>query len=163
MTPATEHAIDLPVQPGEALRAVGSTAEEWGADFEPRGSAGGELQLPVLTGVRRGLLSGPLTVEALAQGSRVVFKPVVQQYHVERTPVLVLLLAAAGALLAVAWPFFPKLLPAAPVGMVLAFSGWFLAVWRRRGKGPAEFLELIKALSSLPRSPAGSPASADHR
>ncbi len=144
VTPIPEHAIDLPDAPAAALRAVGAAAEEWGADFEPRG-AGGELRLPVVAGLRRGLLSGPLAVETAGQGARVVFRPAAQDYHLETSAVAVLLIAAAGALLTVAWPLFPQLLPVAALGAVLALSGWFLVVSRLRGKGPAEFLASVAA------------------
>ena len=57
----TEHTIDLDVPPGAALAAIGQTPEDWGAEFVRDGS-GGKLHLPVLAGMRRGLLTGPVTV-----------------------------------------------------------------------------------------------------
>jgi len=62
LLPVTEHTIDLDVPPGTALAAVGQTAEDWGAEFVREGE-GGKLHLPVIAGMRRGLLTGPVTVE----------------------------------------------------------------------------------------------------
>jgi hypothetical protein len=135
----TPHAIELPLPPAATLRALGSAAEEWGAAFEPH-IGGGQLRLPVVAGLRRGLLSGTVSVEARGEGSRVVFSPELEDYRLQVSAVVVLLLAGAGALATVAWPLFPKLLPIAPFGAVLALCGWFLVISRLRGRGPAEFL-----------------------
>jgi hypothetical protein len=153
-----EHAIILPYAPAEALRAVGEAAEQWGAEFEPRG-AGGQLHLPVVAGLRRGLLSGPVVVEAAAQGARVVFRPEAQDYWLETSAIAVLVMAGAGALLTVVWPLFPRLLPGAPLGAVLALSGWFLVISRLRAKGPAEFLQALAALRPREPSAGEEPAS----
>ncbi len=148
-----EHAIDLPHAPAAALRALGAAAEEWGADFAPAvtggpsgpGGPAGELRLPVVAGLRRGLLSGPVAVTPAptGRGSRLVFMPAAQDYYLETTAVALLSIAAAGALLTVAWPLFPQLLPVAPLGAVLAVGGWFLVLSRLRGKGPEEFLASV--------------------
>jgi hypothetical protein len=150
-TPPLEHAIDLPHAPAAALRALRAAAEEWGADFAPDssaatggpGSGGGELRLPVVAGLRRGLLSGPVAVTPAGRGSRLVFRPATQDYYLETLAVALLAMAAAGALLTVAWPLFPRLLPVAPLGAVLAVGGWFLVLSRRRGQGPEEFLASV--------------------
>ena len=149
--PPVEHVIDLPHAPAAALRALGAAAEEWGADFAPHssaatggpGSGGGELRLPVVAGLRRGLLSGPVAVTPAGRGSRLVFRPVAQDYYLETLAVALLAMAAAGALLTVAWPLFPQLLPVAPLGAVLAVGGWFLVLSRLRGQGPEEFLASV--------------------
>jgi hypothetical protein len=148
-----EHAIDLPQAPAAALRALGIASEEWGAEFAPHSSAatrgpgngGGELRLPVVAGLRRGLLSGPVAVTPApaGRGSRLVFRPVAQDYYLETTAIALLSMAAAGALLTVAWPLFPQLLPVAPLGAVLAVGGWFLVLSRLRGHGPEEFLASV--------------------
>jgi hypothetical protein len=140
-----EHAIDLPHTPAAALRALGAAAEEWGADFAPAatGGPGGELRLPVVAGLRRGLLSGPVAVTPAGRGSRVVFRPVAQDYYLETAAIALLSMAAAGALLTVAWPLFPQLLPVAPLGVLLAVGGWFLVLQRLRGQGPEEFLASV--------------------
>ena len=143
--------MELPCPPAEAMRAVVSAAEEWGAVLEPSGGPGG-LRLPVVAGLRRGWITGPLAVEAAGQGSRVTFRPAAQDYHLEASAVAVLVMAAAGALLTVAWPLFPGLLPGAPFGAVLAVAGWLLIASRLRAEGPAEFLASVAA--SYPGGPA---------
>ena len=161
--PPAEHAIDLPHAPAEALRALGAAAEEWGADFAPTatGGWGGELRLPVIAGLRRGLLSGPVAVTPDGHGSRVVFRPVAQDYYLETSAIVVLLIAAGGALLTVAWPLFPQLLPAAPLGAVLALGAWFLVLSRLRGEGPEEFLARVAGHAGVeigvPEADDGSP------
>jgi hypothetical protein len=161
-----EHAIDLPHAPAAALRALGAAAAEWGADFAPDaaaatggpGSSGGELRLPVVAGLRRGLLSGPVAVTPApaGRGSRLVFRPVAQDYYLETTAIALLSVAAAGALLTVAWPLFPQLLPVAPLGAVLAVGGWFLVLSRLRGQGPEEFLASVAAHAGAETAAPGS-------
>jgi hypothetical protein len=138
-----EHAVDLPVPPEKALAAICGTAEEWGAEFQPRGFTGGELRLPVVAGIRRGLVTGPVEVRPETAGSRVVFLPETSTYYVQTASVMVLLLAVAGALLTVLWPFYPKLIAVAPFGAILALGGWFLVVSRLRTSGPDEFLAAV--------------------
>jgi hypothetical protein len=141
----TEHAIDLETGPEEAVLAIGRAAEAWGAELEMGGAAGGVLRLPVVAGLRRGLLSGQLAVEATADGSRVVFRPQESSYYLHTASVGVLVVAGLGSVLAVAWPLYPELLGLAPLGAVLALSGWFLVVSRLRSEGPEEFLKTVAA------------------
>ena len=139
-----EHEIELQVAPGEALSALRRTAEEWGAQFEPQGT-GGRLHLPVLAGMRRGLVSGPVEVQPAAGGSRLVFRAESAIYHVQSAAVAILLVAVAGASLVFLWPFFPRLIAVAPFGAILALGGWFLVVSRLRTSGPDEFLAAVAA------------------
>jgi hypothetical protein len=108
----------------------------------------GQLHLPVAAGLRRGLLSGPLTIEAIPTGARVVFRPAAEDYYVVTSSVAVLVVSAGGALLTVVWPLFPKLLPGAPLGAVLALCGWFLVLSRLRGKAPEDFLASLVKLTA---------------
>jgi hypothetical protein len=139
-----EHEIDLHRPPEETLAAVGRAAEAWGAEFLREGR-GGRLRLPIVSGLRRGLVSGPLTVEETPKGSRVVFRPDDSLHSVQTASVVILLLACVGAVLTVVWPFFPKLLPLAPFGAVTALGGWFLVISRLRSSGPQEFLAMVAA------------------
>lgn len=137
-----EHAVELETPPEKALASVVRTAEDWGAEFQPSGS-GGELRLPVVAGLRRGLMTGPVEVRAAAGGSQVAFRPQTSLYYVQTTSVVVLLLALAGAILTVLWPFYPELIAVAPFGAILALGGWFLVVSRLRTSGPDEFLAAV--------------------
>jgi hypothetical protein len=141
-----EHAIDLQVPPEEAISALRRTVEDWGAEFEPQGS-GGRLHLPVVAGMRRGLVSGDVEVQPTADGSRLVFRSESSVYRVQTAAVVILLVAAAGASLVFLWPFFPRLMAVAPFGAILALGGWFLVVSRLRTSGPEEFLAAVAALS----------------
>jgi hypothetical protein len=142
-----EHAIDLPLPPEAAVSALGKTAEDWGAQFErdPAGGTGGKLHLPVLAGLRKGLVSGEVELWPKGEGSRLVFRPEQAVYFVQTSAVMVLLLATAGGILTILWPFFPNLLAVAPFGAVIALGGWFLVITRLRTSGPDEFLEAVAA------------------
>jgi hypothetical protein len=132
----------LDISQEAALAAVGRTAEDWGAEYQPSG-AGGQLHLPVLAGLRRGLVTGAVEVSPAAGGSRVVFRPERSVYYLQTSAVVVLLVALTGGLLTVLWPFFPELLAVAPFGAVLALGGWFLVISRLRTSGPEEFLAAV--------------------
>jgi hypothetical protein len=136
------------------LRAVERAAEDWGAGWQA-GIAGGRLELPVSAGLRHGRMSARVDLEGLegssAGGSsgdegprtRVVLRPERAEYHLWTPAVVILVVAVAGALLTVIWPFFPKLLPLAPIGAILGLSAWFLIVTRLQNRGPEEFLALV--------------------
>jgi hypothetical protein len=140
-----EHVIELPDPPEAALSAVARAAEMWGGEFERQGG-GGRLHLPVLAGLRRGFVAGPLQVEPIAEGSRLVFRPEDQDHYLHTPSLVILLISVAGALLTVLWPFYPRLLPLAPFGVLLALGGWFLVLTRLRTSGPDEFLEMAAGL-----------------
>lgn len=145
MAPETrEHEIDLGEPPDLVMAAVMRAADAWGADFE-RQETGGRLYLPFVAGLRRGLVSGPLSVEPIPDGSRVVFRAEESAQYVQTSSVMFLLIAAAGGLLTVIWPFYPQILPVAPFGALLALGGWFLVVSRLRSSGPDEFLAAVAA------------------
>lgn len=141
---AVEHSISMDVPPAEALAALRRTAEDLGAELQEEGT-GGKLHLPVLAGLRRGLVSGDVEILPANGGSRLIFRPETAVYHVQTQAVMILLFATAGALLTVLWPFFPALLQAAPFGALIALGGWFLVISRLRTSGPDEFLEAVAA------------------
>jgi hypothetical protein len=153
---AEEHAIDLGLPPEAAVAALARTAEDWGAQFErdPAGGTGGKLHLPVLAGLRKGVVSGEVELWPKGEGSRLVFRPDQAVYFVQTSAVMVLLLATAGGVLTILWPFFPNLLAAAPFGAVIALGGWFLVITRLRTSGPDEFLEAVAAqVEDVPQTP----------
>jgi hypothetical protein len=139
-----EHAIDLEMPPERALSALRQTAEDWGAELQP-GGRGGKLRLPVVAGIRRGMVSGPVEVETAAGGSRLVFRPEESIYYVQTPSVMILILSVLGAILTVLWPFYPQLIAVAPFGAIIALGGWFLVVSRLRTSGPDEFLAAVAA------------------
>lgn len=147
-----EHTLDLTVRPDAALAALRRAAEDWGAELRKEQGASW-LYLPVVQGLKRGLVSGPVRVEPTEEGARVAFDPRESHLYVQMAPVFILLVAAAGALMTVLWPFFPNLLPVAPFGALLALGGWFLVLNRLRTSGPDEFLLMVEA-----QADAGAPA-----
>ena len=141
----SEHAIDLAAAPDRAWAAVSRAAELWGGELERRGE-GGRLRLPVRAGLRRGWAGGEVEVAPLPEGSRLGFRVDEGESRVQAPLLVILLLGALGGLLAAAWPFAPRLLAAAPVGVVLALAAWFLVASRLRTSGPEEFLDTVAAL-----------------
>lgn len=139
-----EHEIELGEPPDLVMAAVVRAAEAWGAELD-RQEMGGRLHLPFVSGLRRGLVSGRLTVEPIADGSRVVFRAEESTHYLQTSSVAFLLIAAAGGLLTVIWPFYPQMLPIAPFGAILALGGWFLVISRLRSSGPEEFLAAVAA------------------
>jgi len=138
----SEHAVELPEGPEEALAAAGRAAEAWGAEIR-RESGRVRLALPVVAGLRRGMVSGPLTAEPTREGSRLVFRQEDSFYRVQPASVVILLLAVVGAVLTCLWPFFPRLISVAPFGIILALCGWFLVISRLRSSGPDDFLGTV--------------------
>jgi len=146
-----EHVIDLDMPAEQALAALKQTAEDWGAQIQPGEEdgavemTGSRLHLPVVAGIRRGLVSGPVEVQPAEGGSRLVFRPEKSVYYVQTPSVMILILSVAGAVLTVLWPFYPQLMPVAPFGAIMALGGWFLVVSRLRTSGPDEFLTAVAA------------------
>jgi hypothetical protein len=146
--------VELDLPPRQALAVAQRAAREWGGELEPAAGDGGRLWLPVVAGLRRGTVAGHLEVEEAPDGGSLLrFTPEQSDYHVHAPAVAVLLLAALGGLLTIAWPLYPRLLPVAPLGAVLALGGWFLVISRLRNSGPEEFLGTVAALAA--REPGG--------
>lgn len=154
-----EHEIELSEPPDLVMAAVARAADTWGADFERPvhdGGTGGTLHLPFVAGLRRGMVAGPVTIEPIPEGSRLVFREERSIRHVHTPSLAVLLIACLGGLLTVLWPFYPRLLPISSLGAVLALGGWFLVISRLQTSGPDEFLASVAAEvggAPPPRSP----------
>lgn len=141
--------------PATALAAIEHAAEDWAAGWEA-GASGGRLELPVSAGLRHGRMSARVEVTRATAApldderpgeprSEIALHPERAEYRLWTPAVVVLLVAVAGALLTVLWPFFPKLLPVAPIGAILGLSAWFLIITRLQNRGPEEFLALVAA------------------
>lgn len=131
---------DLPVE--QLLEQVEHVAEMWGATWTRDGS-GGRLELPVLAGLKHGLVSGTISIEPASVGSRVVFRVERRSYHLQASAVAILALGAIGGIAATLWPFFPVLVGVAPLAVVVAIAAWILVASRLRTSTPDEFLEMV--------------------
>ena len=141
-----EHLIRLEAPPTRALAALGDAAEVWGAGWQGA-IGGGRLALPVLSGLRRGVLAGRVSVQSAGSGSQVRFEVEESTHQVNRPAAFILIMGALGGLCIVLWPFFPALLAIAPVAVVLAFVAWLLVASRLRNSGPEDFFDLVRRLA----------------
>jgi hypothetical protein len=152
--PTSEHRREVAGDRDAALEALAEAAEAWGAAWTREGT-GGDLALPFLAGLHRGWLRVRVSTEPAASpaeapgADRTTVRLDVTERHegVHWPGVVVLLISAAGGALVALWPFFPRLLPLAPFGAILALGGWFLIVSRLRSSGPGEFLELVEKVA----------------
>ena len=132
--------------PTEVLRTVDDAAEVWGAAWQPEGD-GGRLDLPVVQGLRQGVLTGSLRAEPADGGTLVRLQIDESRLTINWSAAAVLLLGAMGGLSLVLWPLSPKILQLAPIGAVLAIVAWLLVVSRLRYSGPVDFLDLVAELA----------------
>ena len=127
------------------LAAVAAAAEDWGAEWAPGTGGAGQLYLPVVAGLRRGVLSGQLAARSSGDGgTRLTLTAETTHWRVHRSAAAVLVLGALGALPVILWPLSPDYLALAPVGLVLMFLAWFMVVSRLRTAGAVEFLEAVR-------------------
>lgn len=158
MTDPREHTADCAGGAEPARRAVRQVAAEWGAELEET-AAGILVVLPVVAGLRRGLMRGRLeVVDATgsgAPGCRLILRVEDAELRLHAAAFAVLALAGAGGLLACLWPFFPRLLPLVPMALVLAVAGWLLVGARLRNSGPEEFLAAVAARAAHEAEPEG--------
>lgn len=140
-----EHRLALDVPAKEALAAVSTVAEDWGAEWQPSGD-GGQLYLPVVAGLRRGVLEGRLSAASTGVGGTdLTLHTETTHWRVHRSAAAILVVGALGALPVILWPLSPDFLALAPVGLVFLFLAWFMVVSRLRTAGAGEFLEAVRA------------------
>jgi len=114
-----------------------------GREWQAR-PGGGHLRLPVVLGLRRGVMEGEVEIEPLAERCRLTWRLGQSRLHLHRASVGVLAIAAIAALGTLAWPYYPVLLQALPAALLIAFAAWWLVITRLRTSGPQEFLEQLK-------------------
>ena len=148
------HQLDIDAPLETVLAAVAVAAEDWGAGWSPR-MGGGRLDLPVIAGLRRGVLVGQLEARTGGDGgTRVTLRAETAAWRVHRSAAAVLVLGALGALPVLLWPLRSELLALAPVGLVLMFLAWFMVVSRLRSAGADEFLEAVRDRLAVGEPPA---------
>jgi len=138
------HRLAIDASPETVSTAARRALEDWGGTGE---GAASELAitLPVVAGLRRGSVRARLAIAAEGAASEVVLRVEEARLEVNVGACAVLALAALGGIASVSWPWFPQLLPAVPLALVLAVGGWLLIASRLRSAGPEEFLEAIAA------------------
>lgn len=135
------HVIELPeLEPTACLEHLAQIADDWGASWQPAGRSGGRLVMPVVAGVRQGMVAGQVSVEALDRGSRLTYYIEEEHYAVQKRKVVVLLLALFGALSIMAAPLVPALVPLVPLGAMLMLGAWLFIISGLRNSGPEELL-----------------------
>lgn len=137
------HVAEIGRAPLWVFAQLARQAEAWGGSFDEKK---GRLELPVLAGLRHGLVIAE--VEALAQrgGSKVRLKILESHYQLDRGGTFALAIAAPAAVAALALPFFPRFWPLLPPALVLTLAAWLFIVARLRTSSVEDFLgELAKA------------------
>jgi hypothetical protein len=135
------HRLRTRATAAETLGALGEVVEAWGGEWR---AATRELEVPLQAGVRHGWLRGRADAAAQIGGSELVLHTEEPRWALDRSAVLMLLLAAASGLCCVLWPFYPPLGRFVPIGLVLGASVWLVVLSRLRNRGIAELLEEVE-------------------
>lgn len=148
--------VDLPGNPAALLEALAAEVDAWGGEWQADDDgAGGQLVLPVVYGLRRGVLVGRLDVTATAGGSHLAWRCERSHLELHRAAVAILALAALALVPALAWPFHPPLLALLPFAAVTGLIAWWAVVSKLHSSGPRElFEELGKRLAKSATPPA---------
>lgn len=142
------HVVALPIS--EAPAAIAVAAEAWGADWSG-GRDGGKLVLPVVFGLRQGVLVGRVGIEPSGDGSRLTWELEDSRLELRRGEVALLALTLLLLLPALAWPFAPRLLKLLPLAAVTGLAAWWLVISKLRNSGPEEFFASVGDPEPAPR------------
>lgn len=140
-TADSAYSLELPAGT-DVERLLDQAVTAWGAERAGRLS-GGTIHLPVLAGLRRGVM---LVRTRLVDG-RLDLEVESESWKLHRGAAVILAGGALGAGSLVLWPFFPALLAVAPIGIFLAIGAWLLVAARLRNAGPHEFLQLVDEIA----------------
>ena len=108
---------------------------------------GGQLRLPVVQGLRHGIVQGTLSAAPEETGTSLRFDVEETSYAINRSALAILLLGGMGGLTVVFWPLSPMILQLAPIGAVLALVAWLMVVSKLRNSDPEDFFDLVADLS----------------
>ena len=142
----SSHQRQLSKPAAAVLDLVGDAAEMWGAEWQPA-NQGGQLRLPVVQGLRHGVVEGTVTVEPTEDGVSLLFEVDKSTYRVNKSAFAILLLGGLGGVTLILWPVSTTFLQLAPLGAVLALVAWLMVVSRLRNSDPEDFFDLIADLS----------------
>lgn len=137
------HQATVALAPEEAAAALAHAAAEWGAEWESD-EGGGRLVLPVVFGLRRGVLVGRVEIVREGAKSRLTWQLEESHLEVQRAAVGVLALAALVLVPALAWPFHPPLMALLPFAAVIGLLAYWLVLSRLRTSGPEEFFATVR-------------------
>jgi len=135
------HRLRTRATPEQALAALGELVEAWGGEWK---AASGELVVPLQAGVRHGRSRGHARAVQQIVGSELVLEMQEAEWALDRSAVLMLVLAGASGIAGVLWPFYPPLATFVPIGLVLGASVWLVILSRLRNKGVAELLSEVE-------------------
>lgn len=130
----------------ETLDAVERAAELWGAQWH-RDGPGGRLELPVVAGVRRGLVTARIATDEVHdhEGNGTILSGRIEdsQYRLQTASVVILAVGGFGALALTLWPLYPPLLALAPPALIFTVVAWLVVASRLQNSGLEEFLTLV--------------------
>jgi hypothetical protein len=145
----TRHELRVPLAIADLPEALAEAALAWGAEWTSDASSvasqrsGGRLVLPVVFGLRRGVLVGRVDFEPSGDGSRIAWQLEESHLELQRASVALLTLTVLALLPALAWPFNPKLLALLPFALVMGLLAWWLVISRLETSGPEEFFATV--------------------
>jgi hypothetical protein len=148
----TRHELRVPLTLAELPDAVARAAEAWGAEWSADAASrdGGRLTLPVVFGLRRGVLVGRVDFAPEGDGSRLAWRLEESHLELQRASVAVLAFTAFALLPALAWPFRPQLLALLPFAAVMGLLAWWLVLSRLETSGPEEFFATVQRPTEPP-------------
>lgn len=146
-------ALTLAELPDALAEAAAAWGAEWSADAADRD--GGRLVLPVVFGLRRGVLVGRVDFAPEGEGTRLTWRLEESHLELQRASVAVLAFTILALLPALAWPFNPRLFALLPFAAVMGLLAWWLVLSRLETSGPEEFFATVQGLAEPPPVVAG--------
>jgi hypothetical protein len=136
--------LDLPGDPATLLVELAAEVAEWGGEWQVDDDGrGGQLVLPVVYGLKRGVQVGRVDLSVESGRTRLHWRCERGELVVHRSAVAVLVVAAAALLPALAWPFHPPLLALLPFGAVTGLIAWWAVISKLHSSGPRELFDEV--------------------
>jgi hypothetical protein len=151
----TRHELRVALTLAELPDAFARAAEAWGAEWsaDASGRNGGRLKLPVVFGLRRGVLVGRVDFTPEGDGARLAWKLEESHLELQRASVAILSFTVVAVLPALAWPFRPQLIALLPFAAVMGLLAWWLVLSRLETSGPEEFFATVERPIEPPAPP----------
>lgn len=152
-------ALTLADLPGALTQAADAWGAEWSADEArlPASPSGGRLVLPVVFGLRRGVLVGRVDFAPAGDGVRLVWQLEESHLELQRASVAILAFTVLALVPALAWPFNLKLFALLPFAAVMGLLAWWLVLSRLETSGPEEFFATVGNVGAIGAVPPASP------